>query len=198
MSARPNLERAESACATRAFFSPFRGDSQVYSRQWRLDDHPFDDAIVQRNQGGHFLRIGRRSLPNHIYHVTTITEGRKDIFLDLRLGRMVVQSLMRIERSDMARTLAFVVMPNHLHWLMQVQAGKNLSATVGSLKSQSGRLIGQATSTTGQVWQKGFYDSAMRRDADMIRVARYIVANPLRAGLAREIGDYSLWNSIWV
>jgi len=30
------------------------------------------------------------------------------------------------------------------------------------------------------------------------RVARYVVANPMRAGLVKQIGDYPLWDAIWV
>jgi hypothetical protein len=31
-----------------------------------------------------------------------------------------------------------------------------------------------------------------------VAVARYIVANPLRAGLCRHLGDYPLWDSVWL
>ena len=32
----------------------------------------------------------------------------------------------------------------------------------------------------------------------MLDVARYIVANPLRAGLVTKIGDYPFWNAVWL
>jgi hypothetical protein len=34
--------------------------------------------------------------------------------------------------------------------------------------------------------------------ADLQSVARYIVANPLRAGLVKHLGDYPLWDAIWL
>ena len=48
------------------------------------------------------------------------------------------------------------------------------------------------------VWQRGFYDHAIRREENLRNVARYIVANPLRAGLVQQIGDYPLWDAIWL
>jgi REP element-mobilizing transposase RayT len=46
--------------------------------------------------------------------------------------------------------------------------------------------------------QRAFYDHALRQDEDVQGVARYIVANPLRAGLVENIGDYPLWDAIWL
>jgi putative transposase len=38
----------------------------------------------------------------------------------------------------------------------------------------------------------------VRRDEDLVRLARYIVANPLRTRIVAHIGDYPLWDSIWL
>jgi len=48
------------------------------------------------------------------------------------------------------------------------------------------------------VWQPGFHDHALRKEEDVRAVARYVVANPLRAGLVQRIGDYPHWNAIWL
>ncbi len=51
---------------------------------------------------------------------------------------------------------------------------------------------------TLSVWQHGFFDRAVRRECNLIALSRYIVANPLRAGLVEEIGDYPLWDAVWM
>jgi len=51
---------------------------------------------------------------------------------------------------------------------------------------------------SGSLWQDGFHDHALRREEDLKQVAWYIVANPLRAGLADRLGDYPYWNLDWV
>ena len=42
------------------------------------------------------------------------------------------------------------------------------------------------------------YDRAARKHDDIRRIDRYIVANPLRAGLVQNIGDYPHWDCIWM
>lgn len=48
------------------------------------------------------------------------------------------------------------------------------------------------------LWQDGYHDHALRKEEDLQQVARYIVANPLRAKLVADIGDYPLWDAIWL
>lgn len=145
---------------------------------------------------GHRLRAGRVSTPGQIYMITTTTLNRRRLFTHLQPGRCVVTALRQAEVS--AKTLAFVVMPDHLHWLMQLNRGYELSAAVRFVKSASSRAVNRHLGMQGSVWSKGFYDHALRRDEDLLRVATYIINNPLRAGLVETIGDYGLWDTVWV
>jgi REP element-mobilizing transposase RayT len=47
-------------------------------------------------------------------------------------------------------------------------------------------------------WDRGFHDHALRSDEDVRKVARYIVANPIRAGLADNVLGYPYWNAVWL
>jgi putative transposase len=87
--------------------------------------------------------------------------------------------------------LGFVVMPDHLHWLLLLRRGE-LSDVVRRLKGRSARFIGHP------LWQPNFYDHAIRADEDLRAIARYIVANPLRAGLVKCLGDYPHWDAVWL
>jgi hypothetical protein len=42
-----------------------------------------------------------------------------------------------------------------------------------------------------------FHDHALRGDEDLQSVTRYLVGNPLRAGLVENIGEYPFWNAEW-
>ena len=46
--------------------------------------------------------------------------------------------------------------------------------------------------------QRGFHDRAIRKQDDLVAVARYIVANPLRAGIVDSIRNYPLWDAKWL
>jgi len=74
-----------------------------------------------------------------------------------------------------------------------------LSRLVGAMKRHSARRINELNRVAGRcVWQRGFHDHALRGDESVPAVARYIVANPLRSGLVNRIGDYSLWDAVWL
>jgi REP element-mobilizing transposase RayT len=89
-------------------------------------------------------------------------------------------------------------MPDHLHWLFQLVDSRSLSTSVNAVKSFSARRINALTGSAGRVWQKGFHDHGIRRDEDLETIARYIVANPVRARLVRRIADYPHWDAIWL
>lgn len=128
---------------------------------------------------GSALRKGRVSLPGQAYHVTAVTLDRMPVFSDLRSARLLVNVLRETQTRGKAATLAFVVMPDHLRWLMQLEAD-SLSGVVGAVKSLTSHRLGRP------VWQNGFHDHALRQEEDLAEVARYIVANPLRAGLVER------------
>ncbi len=88
-------------------------------------------------------------------------------------------------------------MPDHLHWIAHLQAS-SLEQLMQRVKSRSAKSVNSYLGTTGQVWQKGYHDRAIRSDEDIQQLARYVVANPLRAGLVRRVGDYPLWDAIWL
>ena len=138
------------------------------------------------------LRKGRFSQASQIYHVTSATINRESVFQDFELARHLISALQEAHIQQQAYTLAFVIMPDHFHWLMQLGEKQSLSQVVRVVKAKATCKLGR------QIWQKGFYDHALRQEESMQDIARYIVANPLRAGLVKSIGDYPHWDAIWL
>jgi REP element-mobilizing transposase RayT len=141
---------------------------------------------------GCHLRKGRVSELGRIYVLTVVTCQRKPVFADWRVGRRVVEQLRSADDVALVNSLAWVVMPDHLHWLVELRRG-TLAELMCRIKSRSSRSIEQ-----GRLWQRGYYDRALRRNEDLKGAARYIVMNPIRAGLVTRAGDYPLWDAIWV
>ena len=83
-------------------------------------------------------------------------------------------------------------MPDHVHWLLMLQQG-SIGQSVQNIK----RLSSYQHKTTIP-WQRGFFDRAIREAEDERTIARYIVANPLRAGLVTSLSDYPHWDAIWL
>ncbi|SHN27437.1 REP element-mobilizing transposase RayT [Pseudomonas asturiensis] len=143
------------------------------------------------------LRKGRYSEIGQIYLVTSVVRKREPVFNDLLMGRLLVRELRRCEEQKLARTLAWVVMPDHFHWLFELQ-DKSLSGVVQQLKARSSIAVGKLKPEQTPLWQPGYHDKAIRKEQDLVGVARYVVANPIRAGLVTKLGDYSLWDAIWI
>ena len=145
------------------------------------------------------LRKGRVSIPNQVYLVTTVTDERARIFSEFRYGRILVQALRHQHEAGAVDSLAYVVMPDHLHWLFALGRGSSLSRIVGDTKRFSAKEINRLRGTPGKtIWQDGFHDHAVRREEDLKDIARYIIANPIRSGLVRRVGDYPLWDACWI
>ncbi len=146
---------------------------------------------------GNALRKARLSEPGRPYLITTVTHHRKPVFSNLYTVRLLVKELYRLHHEQSLDSLAWVVMPDHLHWLFVLRSS-SLSETVRLLKGRSAKRINEAAGRSEPLWQKGFHDHALRKEEDIKAVARYVIANPLRAGLAANIGDYPHWDAGWI
>lgn len=143
------------------------------------------------------LRRGRFSEPGRLYLLTTVIQDRAPLLSHFQSARLVVDQFRRAQYEHSARSLAWVIMPDHFHWLVELQ-DVTLKTLMRRVKSQSARSINRARKRTGKLWQQGFHDRALRREDDIQTVARYIVMNPLRAGLVKRLGDYPHWDAVWL
>ena len=146
----------------------------------------------------HALRRGRFTCPGFAYLVTTATFEHRPLFASFERGCSVARALDFSYRENTLQSLAWVVMPDHLHWLLTVGEKKTISELMRSFKTCVARSLNRHDESPGRkVWQSGFYDHALRREEDLPEMARYIIGSPLRAGLVADIGDYPFWNAVW-
>ncbi|AZE94055.1 Transposase [Pseudomonas orientalis] len=145
----------------------------------------------------HLLRRGRYSETGRVYLVTAVVYQRRPVFTDLFLGRLLVAELKRAHDLGLVASLAWVIMPDHLHWMFELRDA-TLPQVMQQVKSRSTLTINRNCCTRGAFWQHGYHDRAARAEEDLVKIARYIIANPLRARLVEHIGDYSLWDATWL
>lgn len=82
--------------------------------------HTEVDMSSQFNHRGHALRRGRHSESGQVYLVTAVTEQRTPLFNDPYLARALVREMRRLDDLRNVNSLAWVVMPDHLHWLIEL------------------------------------------------------------------------------
>lgn len=144
------------------------------------------------------LRKGRVSEAGRIYLVTFTTCGRRRLFEDPDCARIAAHALIDPRLWRDSTLLAWVLMPDHWHGLIELGALDTLSGRVQKLKSNTARRLRAGCPGIEAVWGKGFHDNAVRAEQAVATSARYIVCNPVRAGLVRRVGDYPYWNAVWL
>ena len=80
-------------------------------------------------------------------------------------------------------TLAWAVMPNHVHLVFQPARGHDLSSILHSLKSYTAHRINERLERSGAVWDTETYDHLVRDQADLMKQVEYAASNPERAFL---------------
>ena len=143
------------------------------------------------------LRIGRTSQNNQLYLLTAVTKDRTPFFADWRVGRLLVRQFRLAQLEGRVESLAWVVMPDHFHWLVQLK-NCTLADLMLATKSRCALDVNAYLGRRGGLWQRSFHDHVIHREEDLLPAARYIVANPLRAGLVRRVHDYPLWDAVWL
>lgn len=144
------------------------------------------------------LRRGRVSLPGQPYHIISATRARHPLFSGPGAARAVILTMRRMQEAGWLHSHAWCLMPDHLHWLFSLGGRGDLSAAVNRFKSGSAHAVRSRCPETAHVWQAGFFDHGVRKDEDLLGIARYIIANPLRAGLCERVGDYPWWDAEWL
>ncbi len=144
------------------------------------------------------LRRGRVSLPGQVYLVTFTTDARRLLFTQFWTGAVAAAAMVdpRVWRD--AKLLAWVLMPDHWHGLVQLGERDSLDRVVQRLKTNSARRVRQEANVEYRVWAPGYHDHALRKEEGVRAAARYVIGNPVRASLVGRLGDYPFWDAVWV
>jgi putative transposase len=144
------------------------------------------------------LRHGRWSESGQIYLLTTTTLGRTPHFAEFEFACAAACALTSRQIWRGNALLAWVLMPDHWHGLVQLADHQHLSVAMQKFKGVTSRLANQKVNRSGPIWQPGYHDHALRHDEDIVDAARYIVTNPVRAGLVTQVRDYPFWDAAWL
>jgi putative transposase len=131
------------------------------------------------------------------YFVTFCTFDRRDVFSDIETAQSVLSQFRRTSRRRKFAILAYCLMPDHVHLLVEgIAVDSDFRRFIKNLKQSSGQR--HEAGLKEPLWQEGYYDRVLRPDDDARKIARYVVENPVRAGLALTAADYPLVGSdVW-
>jgi putative transposase len=141
----------------------------------RLRDRNADDAEWHRLERAEFLRLER----------ILDAAGTAEAWLgDARIARTVLDNMQWLERQGWI-IYAAVVMATHVHLLLRNVAGRTASllADLGQFKSYTARAANRTIGRTGAFWAREDFDHWIRNNAKLDGAVRYILQNPVKAGL---------------
>ncbi|MEZ5469581.1 MAG: transposase [Lysobacterales bacterium] len=127
-------------------------------------------------------------MPDQVYLLTFCTMDRYPWFCTPTFASGFSRILSLDATWPSARALAWVLMPDHWHGLVEIDGREPLGRVVARVKGLATHVF--PSSQRHRIWQRTFHDHALRSDESTLAVGRYILANPVRAGLAARIDQW--------
>ena len=141
------------------------------------------------------VRGSRIYVRNAVYHLRTSTVNRAPLLADCRCQQVVLEGLTHTAAALDFCILAYVVMPDHVHMVLQPRGAYNISAFMASFKKHSSRKLNRRLGRKGPFWRREFFDHMLRSDEHLHQLIDYIHDNPVRRGLAPSAAEwrFSSW-----
>jgi putative transposase len=128
-----------------------------------------------------------------VYHVINRGNNRQNVFRKDADYRAFLTALGDLKERKPFELYGYCLMSNHFHLLIRPH-GTTISGIVQSLLVSHTQRYHKHHQSGGHVWQGRFKSPVIQNDEHVLTVLRYIEANPLRAKLVREAGEYA-WSS---
>ncbi len=173
-------------------------DREAAHRGWRSRGYiPHCDAagLTQHIVFGLTDALPRGAKPTSALHGDRILDGLHGSCV-LRSGdcAAVVERALLHADGERYRLIAWCIMPNHVHVIVQQMEGGRLDAIVQAWKSASAHSINNHLSRRGRLWRREYFDRFMRGDGHLATSIAYVEDNPVQAKLAANAVEWP-WSS---
>ena len=135
----------------------------------------------------------RLEFPGAIYHVTARGNARNAIFIGDEDRALFLDGLGEVVARFGWRCHAYCLMDNHYHLLIETPEA-NLSRGMRQLNGVYTQRFNRRHGRVGHVFQGRFKAIVVDRDSYLLELCRYVVLNPIRAGVIKKIERYA-WSS---
>ena len=137
-----------------------------------------------------------------IVFITQVVKDRQTEFCDPFSQALFTTTLYRVKSIHPFNLLAYILLPDHFHILIQPKNLSNFSQIMHSFKSNFTKLYKDhfKITNTFSFWQKRFWDHVIRNEKDLENHIHYIHFNPIKHGYVNkpekwENSSYSIWKS---
>ena len=148
---------------------------------------------ISQEKGYQQLRKGRHSIPEAFYLLTTTTYNRRPVLTKNGVSQIIFDAFEWLETRERIRWYCIIIMPDHLHTIIQLRRQHTLPNIMHTLKRFTARQINKLLKQEGAFWQEGYHGSGIRGDTALNKMIRYCYENPVRKGLVETAKDYPYW-----
>ena len=141
----------------------------------------------------HNLRKGRASIPGAYYHIIICTHQRQQHLANNKAASIIFEAFDWLEKEHRLKWICIMVMPDHVHTIIELGGGQTLAKVLHSLKRFTAREINKCLSRQGRFWQAEYRDWGIRNEKALNNIIRYAYENPVRKGLVEKARDYPYW-----
>lgn len=135
------------------------------------------------------LHAHRWSEPASTYFVTWCTRFRAIGLTKQKVACAIRTAAATLDATGDVTTLAFTVMPDHVHWLFELGPRLSLGRLIARLKVETGPALKE----TGLTWQRDFFEHRLRGEEKIEALGLYVFLNPYRAALLDEAATWPYW-----
>ncbi len=127
----------------------------------------------------------RIEYPGALYHITSRGNAKQDIFLDVEDRKMFLRILTKVVREHEWKCYSYCLMSNHYHFLVETPKA-NLSRGMHMLNCIYAQKHNERHERVGHLLQGRFFSVIVDKEEYLLEVCRYIVLNPVRAGMVED------------
>ncbi len=118
------------------------------------------------------------------------------ILKDRRIAILVQETLLKFD-GERYRLIAWVIMHNHVHILIQCLNGFAISDIMHSIKSYTAHEANKILGRKGQFWSKEYFDRYIRDGRHFSAAVKYIEQNPVKARLCQNAEDWEFSSAFY-
>ena len=134
------------------------------------------------------------SVPGTIAHIIIGTDKKEPYFKNHKYAEVFTDLVKKTSEEKNNRLYAYCVMPDHIHILVESSGDCSITEYIRLVK---GRFSAHCRKARWDIrLQRSFYDHLLRKEEDIEEVSKYIIGNPVRAGIEYSYGNYPFAGSL--
>ena len=182
------MTRPPKAKHTRGYLPHFNVQRSIQFVTFRLADSMPQDLVAKWKSEMAAGQITDVDFRKRIEHY--LDRGYGSCYLRINQVATEVKKTLLRWHNDRYKLISWVIMPNHVHVLIELLEENELSVIMHSIKSYTAHEANKILRRKGQFWFIESFDRYIRDAKHHFNTIRYIENNPVKAGLCRTPADW--------